>query len=159
MLEATTASAIIAVGPGTKSEADSFAKALTEEVESGVTNPLSMFAKLNAFSKAIEVVKENIRSWAVSEAAKYGGGKFNAFGCDMEVKEAGTKYDYSACKDVEWESLDAQIKGLTEQRKQREIFLKTIPGCITTVDEATGEVTKIHAPKKESTTTVFVKLT
>lgn len=42
------------------------------------------------------------------------------------TKEVGIKYDYSVCNDDEWNVINTRIEQLTEQRKERELFLKSI---------------------------------
>jgi hypothetical protein len=78
--------------------------------------------------------------------------KLTVCGATVSVSETGVRYDYSVCNDPEWLDLNNQIKALTGQLKEREKFLKGINGSETKFDEDSGEVYKLFAPKKTSTT-------
>ena len=71
-------------------------------------------------------VKEELRQRVIAEQDKYGKEQMTYQGASFDIKEAGVKYDYSNCEDVIWNDIDKHIQELTEQRKEREAFLKTI---------------------------------
>lgn len=75
------------------------------------------------------------------------------YGAEFQIKETGVKYDYSICDDSELDELDINIKELTEKKKIREKFLKSIKG---EVFDNNG--VKLNAPSKKSTTSVTVKI-
>lgn len=76
----------------------------------------------------------------------------------MEIKETGAKYDYSVCNDVTWTELNNELNRITELKKQREEFLRTIrPQGMDIIDEE-GIITTIYPPAKSSTTSLTVTL-
>lgn len=72
---------------------------------------------------------------------------------DVSVEQAATKteYDFSVCKDAEYDQLvkvfDAAKLALDERKK----FLKGLKSKLTLVDEETGEVSTIYPPNKLQT--------
>lgn len=74
------------------------------------------------------------------------------YGTKFELAETSTSYDFTACKDPEWNSMDKTMKALKEKIKERETFLKTIGNKgLSFVNEETGEVSKLFPPIKTST--------
>ena len=80
-------------------------------------------------------------------------------GAKYQVKEAGTKYDYSQCNDPFYDELQAAAISADEKLKARAIFLQSLPtsGMIIT-DPLTGETYTAYPPSKSSTTTVSITL-
>ena len=72
------------------------------------------------------------------ELIKHHGLIKTASGARIELCEAGVVYDYS--ENGSWRHLDDQIKQLTEQRKELEEKLKSIPPGKEMVDPETGEI-------------------
>ena len=77
-------------------------------------------------------------------------------GATFDVKEAGIKYDFSKCEDVIWNDIDKKMQMLTERKKEREAFLKSLKERFTYVDESTGEIITLYPPQKKSTTTYAI---
>jgi hypothetical protein len=77
-------------------------------------------------------------------------------GSEFSIVEAGVKYDYSDCNDIEYNTLTTQIEALKSTLKERETFLKAIKQPMQMIDENSGEVYTINPPKKSSTTTLKV---
>ena len=110
---------------------------------------------MTAISKAIEELK---RDREVMDAALYALSKHGTtatlYGCRMEQRETGARYDYTACGDNELLELYALKSEVDERIKEREGRLRLIrPGSVL-VDEQTGE--SFTAPAKSSTTTIQV---
>lgn len=152
----TTTLDIINISPSTKDEAELFAQKLTEEVEAGAENPLRLTVKLNAMGKAIETVKKNILEYALNEAEKYEGKKFDAYGAEVSISELGTKYSFEGCNDPVWNEANEQMKKWEEKKKEREKFLKTITTSMDVIIE--GEALTLNAPIKTSTTGLKITL-
>lgn len=144
----------------TKTEIKSMASTAVESVlEQG--NALQVGEALSAMESFIKEVKADKRftEYIREEAAKHPKGFVSNSGAKIECIEAGAKYDYSECGDIDYERMDAEMKGLKERISKREKFLQTIPiEGITQVNESTGEVYKIFPPSKSSTSTYKVTL-
>ena len=157
--EETTAVQIIGRAvPFTKTAQKEAVDRLVAQVTEGEIDAVETFIKakslyetLGAFLKDKGVVDTTI-----SECEKNGreGALYN--GARMIVAEAGVRYDFSVCKDPKWSDLAAQKATIEAQLKERETFLRAIPGSQTIVNEETGEVVTVYPPAKTSSTTVKV---
>ena len=129
---------------------------LLADLDNGYITPLQLAAQLKYFEDIIANVKEEVRQRVVAEQSKYGKERMTFKGAAFDIKEAGIKYDYSHCECTIWNDINQQIEVLTEQRKEREAFLKTLKDRFTYVDESTGEIVTIYPPQKKSTTTYAI---
>ena len=129
---------------------------LLADLDNGYITPLQLAAQLKYFEDIIANVKEEVRQRVVAEQSKYGKERMTFKGAAFDIKEAGIKYDYSHCECTIWNDINQQIEVLTEQRKEREAFLKTLKERFTYVDESTGEIVTIYPPQKKSTTTYAI---
>lgn len=107
---------------------------------------------LRAVKKAIEDAEEKLYDDVVNAISKYGKEGASIHGAKINIKEVGVKYDFDNCADVIWNDLNNQIKELTEKRKEREAFLKTLTKQTTLVDDTTGEIYTINPAIRKSTT-------
>tara|TARA_R110000868_G_scaffold399006_1_gene672512 strand:+ start:97 stop:585 length:489 start_codon:yes stop_codon:yes gene_type:complete len=130
--------------------------ALLKDLDEGHIAPLQLAAQLKLVEDVISNVKEELRQRVVAEKDKYGKDDMTYHGAKFDIREAGVKYDYSQCDDMQWNELSQQIDALTEQRKERESFLKALKEKLTYVDESTGEIATIYPPQKKSTTTYAI---
>ena len=130
--------------------------ALLKDLDEGHIAPLQLAAQLKLVEDVISNVKEELRQRVVAEKDKYGKDDMTYHGAKFDIREAGVKYDYSQCEDIQWNELSQQIDALTEQRKERESFLKALKEKLTYVDESTGEIKSIYPPQKKSTTTYAI---
>lgn len=129
---------------------------LIELAEQG--NPLEVKLKLKAMSEAIEDACKKIDKMARDEAEKYGAKTFDFMGCSIGLIEAGTKYDFSNCGDIELERMTADYEALGERIKKRKEILKNAdPGTVMT-DKETGETYEVNPPIKSSTSTIKITL-
>jgi len=125
---------------------------LIELIDNGHTDAISIAIQAKYLTEVLEATKERIRELVCDELHKYTKGEeCTKHGATFALKEAGVSYDYSGCGDPQWAEIDNQIKVLTDQRKEREKFLRSIQDSLTVVDETTGEIITIHAPIKRST--------
>ena len=129
---------------------------LLADLDNGYITPLQLAAQLKYFEDIIANIKEEVRQRVVAEQSKYGKERMTFKGATFDVKEAGVKYDYSQCECTIWNDINKQIEALTEQRKEREAFLKSLKERLTYVDESTGEIVTIYPPQKKSTTTYAI---
>jgi hypothetical protein len=141
--------------PETKQQIETFAYSL----EQGLINGQIIASDLLRFQKAMEKVFEKIKPTlienALNEISNY---EKNAVikGSEFSIVEAGVKYDYSECNDLEYNTLTTQIEALKSTLKDRETFLKAIKAPMQMIDENSGEVYTINPPKKTSSTTLKV---
>ena len=138
----------------TKQVINEHALELIQLIEEGHLNAVDMALKVKFMEDLIIAMKERLRENVLAELGKYSKGedivKYNA---NFQVKEAGTKYDFTNCNDPLWDDLNEQINLLQSERKERERFLKTLRKPIEMIDQETGEIITIQQPIKSSTTT------
>jgi hypothetical protein len=60
------------------------------------------------------------------------------------------------CNDAELNDLYLSMDLLKEKVKHRETFLKALKEPLSIIDEETGDLQRVHPPKKSSSTTVKV---
>jgi hypothetical protein len=141
--------------PETKKQIEVFAS----QLENGLTNGQIVASDLLRFQKAMEKVFEKIKPTlienALNEISQYEKNSVIK-GSEFSIVEAGVKYDYSDCKDLEYNTLSIQLEALKSTLKDRETFLKAIKQPLQMVDETSGECYTIYPPKKTSTTTLKV---
>lgn len=144
--------------PSTAGEVARFSKSLIESVKSGQLNPLELVVQLHALTKVYELVREEIEENILKEAEKYPEKVIERYGARIEKAEVGVKYDYSTSRDPVWEQLDSETKSLTERRKSREEFLRTLQEPLTTLDKDSGEVNEVRPPVRYSKSGVKIYL-
>lgn len=150
-----------------KSERESFAVGLLEQMENGDVDPLlahlqvkSMEDILNRLTdkKRFPETAERYAGMVQSNAERYGK-QFDLHNARFQVKDGTPTYDWTACNDPELNRLMAQMEQLKEDVKKRQDFLKNAPASGTIiVDDATGEVITVYPPMKSSGTVVAVTL-
>jgi hypothetical protein len=145
-----TATGALSQMPSTATEVAKFSKLLIQSVKNGDVNPLQLIVQLHALTKIYEEVREEIEENVLKEAEKFPEKVIERFGARIEKSEVGTRYNYSASKDIEWERLDSEFKTIERKRKEREEFLRALREPMTAVNEETGEVYKIMPPFKTS---------
>lgn len=105
----------------------------------------------NGFSS---LVREEIQKNA-DDGKKYSSKN----GTEFSLFEAGTKYDFSACKDPIWDSLQSQLEDLKDVIKDREDYLKTIKKPTKVLlSEEDGEVVELLPCIKTSTSSFKAEL-
>lgn len=144
--------------PFTKEKQKSFADALAKKVTDGEVDPIKMFLTAKAMLESLNLFLKNkeVMDSTLSACKKFGqtGAIFN--GANLCATEAGVKYDYSVCKDPEWEDLSKQRAEIDEKLKTREKFLRGITGSQVLANEKTGKKFTVFAPAMSSSTTVKV---
>jgi hypothetical protein len=154
-----TATGALSLMPSTATEVAKFSKLLIQSVKNGDVNPLQLIVQLHALTKVYEEVREEIEENILKEAEKFPERVIERFGARIEKSEVGTRYNYSASKDIEWERLDSEFKTIERKRKEREEFLRALKEPLTAVNEETGEVYKIMPPFKTSKSGFKIYLT
>lgn len=144
----------------TKAERGEFVTRLVEKLESGEAEPLKVHKQVKCMEDLIKQItaNEDYRKYLLNEAAKYGK-SFDLHNAKFQVKEAGTKYDYSQCNDYVLVELQQKLDELTEKVKNRQKFLQLAPTeGIEVLEDQSGEVYRIYPPSKSSTTIVTITL-
>lgn len=147
-----TTLSVINLFPSTKEQIKSFVNATVNEVKCGNINALELKSKLKFIEKVAEEIDKQTKEDQLKERQKYQEKIVELYGAKIEVAELGTKYDFSNCGDKDWEYLDIQLRELSELKKEREAFLKTIKKPMSIVHHETGECYDIVPPIKSSTT-------
>lgn len=130
----TTASSFLTNFVTGKEQIENFVNAVVGEVEGGNLNALKLKIYTKSISKAIEEIERRTASGTFTEADKYGEKNFEAFGAKIEIAELGIKYGYATCGDPKWDALTKEIDRLTEERSERENFLKTLKEPMSDMD-------------------------
>ena len=143
--------------PETKAQIDTYTRLIKESVLEGEVDPLLFAAQISALEKLFTNLKSDIfiKDAILSAAEKYGGKPFEKGNAKYSIRETGVSYDYEGCGDQIWAELDNQVKVLTEKRKERETFLKSITGDMTVFGD---DGVQIIPAQKRSTTQVLITL-
>lgn len=154
----SNAMSMLRLMPTKASEVARFAKQIIETVQNGYANPLEVKVMMRALRAVAEEVEEEIEENAITEAEKYSEKVVEMYGARIEKADVGVTYNYAASGLSEWEQIDAEIKTLTERRKEKEAFLRALKEPMTRVNEETGEIETIRPPLKKSKTGIKVYL-
>ena len=150
---------LLTILPGKKDEVNTFVSKVLSEIDAGIYNPLELFVRLNALTKAMGLIKEAIESQAQDEFSKYGEKSTEVYGANIQQAEAGVRYIFDKCGDVNYDALILEQNKIAEKLKKQEDFLKTIPvSGIEVTDENTGEICRIFPPAKSSKTILKIIL-
>lgn len=154
----TSALGMLRLMPTKSEEVGKFAHQIIKSVKEGTANPLEVKVMMRALRAVAEEVEEEIEDNAVTEAEKYSEKVIEMYGARIEKAEVGVTYNYASSGLPEWEQLDAEIRTLTERRKEKESFLRALKEPITLLNENTGEIDTIRPSFKKSKTGVKVYL-
>lgn len=144
----------ITTGDLTKVKLDEIAYGFIEPVIEGNANAIEQWAIVKAISEVADrcLKDADFKDTVLKEIEKYGKEGVSFSGAKFELHNS-SKLDYTECGDPVYKALKEQEKALTDKIKEREAFLKTIPYAgLEFIDDATGEVCKIFAPQKLTTT-------
>ncbi|MFI5404883.1 MAG: hypothetical protein ACHQ1D_00070 [Nitrososphaerales archaeon] len=137
---------------------EEFSNKVFSELESGLINPLDLLIYIKSIEKSLELIHSKAKEIMLTEADKYSEKQIKYKGAILSKEEFGHKYDYANCGDIKWNELNEKITKLSDQKKERETFLKTIKDPLTIVDESTGETWAINPPIHTSTTGIKVTI-
>jgi hypothetical protein len=158
MQQELTTTNILSLFQTSKEERATFVQDVITRIEEGAADPLKVHLQIKAMEDIVKGLNgDELYKACLLSTAEKNGRKFNFLNAEFSIKEAGTKYDYSHCGDVELLRLHVQAESLAIQIKERQEFLKKCkPG--TTIVDTDGEVITLYPPIKSSTTTVAVTL-
>lgn len=92
----------------------------------GQIDALKLLVTAKKGQELFSQLEKTVRPYAEAETRLGKGEVYKKFGCDITERMTGVSYDFTNCDDSEWNSLTEQINSLTEQRKDREKFLKAL---------------------------------
>jgi len=142
--------------PSNEGEIKRFVTLIKSEILDAGDDPLKVLKQLKMVEKTIAILlkDKDLDNFFIDEAQKYGT-SFEHLDTHFDIRETGVKYDYSESNDSVWNYLKEKSDKLSEELKEREQFLRTIP-VEGVANPDTGEL--IRRPPKSSTTKVAVKL-
>jgi hypothetical protein len=96
-----TTTSILSLFETTKEERQSFCLDIVSKLESGEANPLKVHLQIKAAEDLIKKLNENTvyKSYLLDASQKYGAKSFEYGNAKFEIKEVGTKYDFTNCND------------------------------------------------------------
>ena len=156
----TEALSLLGMFETTKDQRRLFVDQVVQTVAEGNVDPLKVHLQIKCTEEMIKAIKSSKEySEAVLDEAQKHGKSFDYRNSKLQIKEVGTKYDYSVCQDPEHTELLAKFEQAKADLEQREKLLKSLPASgQQVVNEETGETYKIYPPLKSSTTSVSVTL-
>lgn len=143
-----------------KEQRKTFVQSVIDQLGAGQEDPLKVHVQVKCMEDILKNLLESkeYKSLVMDQALKYGSTKFDFHNAQISIKEAGVKYDYMLCNDPVYADLLDTYKHAEKLLKEREKFLRAIPdGGMDMLLEG-GEVKKVFAPVKTSTTTTVVTL-
>jgi len=102
------------------------AAGVARAMDDGEEDPLRMLALSRKAAELFSRIERAARERCPLGLA--GGEALRAYGCEITERETGVRYDYTVCGDAEWESLAARARDAAGRKKEREAFLRTVPG-------------------------------
>lgn len=161
MTQELSTTSILSLFETNKEQRQSFVMGVVDALDSGNADPLRVHLQVKCLEDIAKSLNANtVYKTRVLEAAQaYGEKSFQFQNSKVEIKEVGTKYDFSQCNDPVLNDLLAQQAELDKAVKARQDMLKTIPlkGMIVT-EELTGDTFTVYPPAKSSSTSVAVTL-
>lgn len=143
--------------PETKAEIEKTAGQIKSGLLNGEVDPLLFATQVSAMEKLFSSLKSDalIKDCILAEAEKYNQKSFDKGNANFRIQETGVTYEFSGCDDAEWNELTEKIKELTEKKKARETFLKSLTGEMTIYGK---DGVQILPALKKSITSVVVTL-
>lgn len=155
-MEQLTTTGILSLLQTTKEQRQNFVSDVIGRIKNGEFSPVLCHLQLKCMEALVEdvITSDEYKSLLLEEAEK-NGKTFEMYNGKFQIKEVGTKYDYSVCEDTVYNELVAQKSHLDAKIKERQKFLQNIPeGGI--ADPDNGNM--IYRASKSSSTTVTVTL-
>lgn len=162
-LQQISATSILSLLQTNKEQRQSFVASVMNEIREGSKSPLDIHLQIKCMEDLAAQLKDDTdyKKYLLEETAKIcGGAKSTEYhNAKFEIKEVGTKYDFSNCNDNDYNRLAWEADTASKAMKDRADFLKKIPPAgINIVDTQSGEMVTVYPPSKSSTTSVAVTL-
>lgn len=139
-----------------KKDIQAMALNIAKLVKDGTEDALSVLIKCKAIKKACEDAERMIENAAFQQADYYDSKTFNVGGAEIQVKEAGVKYNFDEVGHKQYNEVCAEIERLTAEKKRIETILKAHPDVWVETDINTGETYEVAPVAKRSKTTLSV---
>lgn len=149
--------------PPNKSAISAYAeRTISELLDSGLYSPFEIITRAAVMDEASKKLRADdaLREACIAEYEKYGTREAITYhDVKITVKETGVSYDYEPCGDPVHARLLQEKEAIDAKLKEREKFLQHLPvEGVETIDEETGEITRIYPPSRTSKTGVQVTL-
>lgn len=154
-----TANSVLSLFYTDKGERQRFVNDAIERILDGHEDPIKALITLKCMEEIIDKITGNkdFKEACITEAEKYGK-QFDKVNAKLAIREAGVKYNFEECGDLELLELMTMRAELDEKIKKRQEFIKMIPIEGIEVINEDGLISHIYPPSKTSTTTVTVTL-
>lgn len=154
-----TANNVLALFYTSKQERQTFVTDAIERIIDGHEDPIKALITLKCMEEIIDKITGNksFRDACITEAEKYGK-TFDKVNAKLAIREAGVRYNFEECGDLELLELMTMRAELDEKIKKRQEFIKMIPIEGIEVINEDGVISHIYPPSKTSTTTLTVTL-
>ena len=128
-----------------------------DQIMSGKQSPLKTAVHLKALEELIKKLRtdEQIQDYTLEQALLENAKTFTAYGAEIQIKEMGTKYDFTVCNDSLLDGLYGQMNELKTKIKDRENMLKAISEKNPVISPE-GEI--LNRPNKRSKTGISITL-
>lgn len=144
--------------PSTNIARFDFTHKLKNELCDGEIDALQFKIFLKGIEQVIENIKPLLDQMAREQAEAYGQKSFDLLGAKVELREVGTKYDYTNCNYPPLAEAEIELSMAASGKKAAEKFLQSLTGSISINDSRTGEVLTVNPPIKSSTSSVVITL-
>ena len=144
--------------PITKAEIQVFSDKIIEALDSGEIAATDVLLRFKSMEKINEAVKSKLTEACINELSKFKEKEVTLQGSVFKIGEFGHRWIFDECGDTVWQKLKYAADSANKALKEREDFLKTIKGHLTSVDEDSGEIITIQEAIKKSTTSVTVNI-
>lgn len=150
---------ILALFETDKAQRESFCMDLISRIDSGEADPLKVHLQIKCLESIIKMLNENTvyKSAVLDASEKQGAKTFQFHNAKFEIKEVGTKYDFSKCNDPLHAVLTQNLEIAKDELKERETLLKSVPAKGMDV-RVNDELVTVYPPSKSSVTAVAVTL-
>jgi len=142
-----------------KAELNEIVETILTTVAEGDVDALQAHMHLKAVEKVLKGVfdSKQYKHFLQEEVAKHGSKSFQYMQAEVQMKEAGVTYDYSACNSRSLSKLEEQLAQAKDKLEEHLSYLKNLPKVgVEMVDTETGEVYQLMPPIKKSSTSVVV---
>lgn len=139
-----------------KAEIASFANKIANMVIEGEVNPLDMWMEIKAIKSALEQAEKKFEDLALDEAESFGQKNFTYKGANVQVKEAGVKYNFEEVGHKRYNAILEEMAELKAEQKQIETVMKAHNDVWVETDTATGETYEVAPVARQSKTTISI---
>lgn len=124
-------------------------------IDSGKYDILKVYVELKRYETYLKGLIEYLKIPALNKATENGQKSFNYDDARVNISTR-TKWNFSV--DSKWTELDNQIQKLTNERKEREKYLKENNKLRTRINEETGEIIEEFELPKEIEYGITIRL-